>query len=142
MKKVSGQCLCGAVQFSLQPKNNQLSSCHCSICRRQAGGVNLNIEIVADSLVFSAQQALKYYDSSAWGERAFCSDCGTHLFWRSKDQQYCNVNPFILAELPEDTYLATEIYIDNKPDYYTFAGQRQQLTEADIIAMFSPQTDA
>lgn len=28
---------------------------------------------------------VKAFDSSGYGERGFCTECGTHLFWKMKD---------------------------------------------------------
>ncbi|TCM67783.1 hypothetical protein EC844_10777 [Acinetobacter calcoaceticus] len=139
---MKGQCVCGATQFELALKNHQVGSCHCSICRRQTSGVIMTIEIEAQSLKFSQQQDLAIYDSSAWGERGFCRQCGTNLFWRSKDHSYCNINVFALDEQPADLELGMEIFIDNKPDFYAFAGERNTMTEAEVMALFAAQSDS
>ena len=47
-------------------------------------------------------------------------------------------NVSILFKTPPDLKLITEIYIDNKPDFYQFKYSTEQLTEADVIALFSP----
>lgn len=49
-----------------------------------------------------------------------------------------NINVFAMEEQPKDLKLTTEIYIDNKPDFYQFKYSTEQLTEADVIALFSP----
>ncbi len=134
---MKGQCLCGATQFELELKNHQVNSCHCSICRRQTSGVIMTIAIEAKSLHFIQQQKLAVYRSSEWGERGFCQACGTHLFWRSQDQQHCNVNVFSLEQAPEDLNLGLEIFIDNKPGFYAFSGERKTMTEAEVFARYS-----
>lgn len=139
---MKGQCVCGATQFELILKNHAVNSCHCSICRRQTSGVIMTIEVEPGSLHFIEQEHLGIYDSSAWGERGFCKQCGTNLFWRSKDHSYTNINAFALNEQPQDLSLAMEIFIDNKPTFYAFEGQRKTMTEADIVAMFNPAPEA
>ena len=42
----------------------------------------------------------------------------------------------------EDLTLAAETYIDAKPDFYTFEGERRGLTEAEVEAMYAPRTAA
>lgn len=42
-----------------------------------------------------------------------------------------------MQEQPKDLKLTTEIYIDNKPDFYQFKYSTEQLTEANVIALFS-----
>lgn len=130
-------CLCGATTFKIQPSNHNVTACHCSLCRRQTSGINMTIAIDKDSMVFSKKDNLAIYDSSAWGERGFCNQCGTNLFWRSKDHSHTNVNAFCLDEAIPDLKLAMEIFIDNKPAFYSFRESTQKLTEADVIALFS-----
>lgn len=133
---MKGQCICAATQFEVELANHHVHSCHCSICRRQTSGVIMTLDIVPGSLQFIQQEQLGVYHSSAWGERGFCKNCGTNLFWRSRDQSYCNINAFALNELPDDLDLDLEIYVDHKPDFYAFQGQRKTMTEAEVVAMF------
>lgn len=34
----SGNCLCGAVQFSAKQASNHVGACHCGMCRKWGGG--------------------------------------------------------------------------------------------------------
>ena len=138
---MQGQCICGQTTFECELTDHHVSVCHCSICRRQASGVMMTINIQADSLKFTQEQHLSIYDSSEWGERGFCNACGSNLFWRSKDQKYCNINAFSLNENISDLALNMQIFIDNKPDFYSFQNVTQQLTEAEVIALFSDHAE-
>lgn len=135
---MNAACLCGKTRFQAQLKNHDVHACHCSLCRRQSSGVLMTIDVEPNSLQFEDDTYLKLFQSSEWGERGFCRECGTLLFWRTQDGSYCNINVFALDEQPQDLKLTTEIYIDNKPDFYQFKYSREQLTEADVIALFSP----
>ena len=97
----------------------------------------MSVDIEPSSLKFVEQEHLSLFQSSEWGERGFCNHCGTSLFWRTQDGSYCNINVFALQQQPEDLKLTTEIYIDNKPDFYQFKYSTEQLTEADVVALFS-----
>jgi len=68
----------------------------------------------------------------------FVANVARRFFWRTQDGSYCNINVFAMEEQPKDLKLTTEIYIDNKPDFYQFKYSTEQLTEADVIALFSP----
>lgn len=107
------------------------------MCRRQNSAMMMTIDASQNSLVFSDKKNLSIYPSSEWVERGFCNRCGTTLFWRSRDFNYCAVNVFALNEQPEDLKLDMEIYIDHKPEFYRFANDTQKLTEAEVIALFS-----
>ncbi|EHN64033.1 glutathione-dependent formaldehyde-activating [Comamonas testosteroni ATCC 11996] len=76
------------------------------------------------------------YASSPWAERAFCSSCGTHLFYRL----LANNEHFLSAGLFQDAQgltLAQQIYIDEKPDYYALANDTPTLTGAEVQALYS-----
>ncbi len=68
----------------------------------------------------------------------FVANVARHFFGELEDGSYCNINVFAMEEQPKDLKLTTEIYIDNKPDFYQFKYSTEQLTEADVIALFSP----
>ena len=79
---------------------------------------------------------LQWYDSSEWGMRGFCKECGTNMFWSMKDRSM--VVPF--AGSLDDTEGLTfteEIFIDEKPDYYRFGDSTKQKTGAEVFAQFS-----
>ena len=137
---MKGQCLCGVTTFNVE-LNNDVHVCHCSICRRQTSGVIMTIDIKQGTLKFDQRDHLSVFNSSEWGERGFCNACGTTLFWRTKDQSYCNINVFSLENIPEDLKLNLEIYIDNKPEFYSFNNETKKMTEAEVVALFSPQTE-
>jgi len=78
---------------------------------------------------------VQVYASYEWAERAFCKQCGTHLYYRLTQP-----NQFMLpAGLFKDAdfVLEKEIYVDEQPDYYRFANNTEKLTEAEVIAQFS-----
>lgn len=131
------QCLCGATQFDVDLVNYQVHVCHCSLCRRQSSGLLMTIDVLPNSLVFAQQTHLGIFRSSEWGERGFCKQCGTTLFWRMQDHSYCNINVFALEELPEELVLDEEIYIDHKPAFYSLSQPTNQLTEVEVIAMLN-----
>jgi len=139
---MKGQCVCGATTFTVELKNHDVHACHCSICRRQTSGVIMTIDVEQGSLQFTQDQHLSIYNSSDWGERGFCNCCGTNLFWRTKDQSYCNINAFALDQQPQDIKFDMEIFIDNKPEFYAFNNETKKLTEADVIALFAGITDS
>jgi len=138
---MKGQCVCGATTFTVELKNHDVHACHCSICRRQTSGVIMTIDVEQGSLQFTQDEHLSIYNSSDWGERGFCNCCGTNLFWRTKDQSYCNINAFALDQQPQDIKFDVEIFIDNKPEFYAFNNETKKLTEADVIALFAGTTD-
>lgn len=54
-----------------------------------------------------------------------------------QDHRYCNINVFALDELPKELSLDMEIYIDNKPDFYSLSQPTKKLMEAEVVARFN-----
>ncbi|HMR11168.1 MAG TPA: GFA family protein, partial [Polyangiaceae bacterium] len=78
--------------------------------------------------------------SSKWAERGFCSRCGTGLFYRlTAEGKYHGVTSVSLGSLDDQSgiSLSKEWFIDKKPAAYSFEGDRQRITEAEVFAMFS-----
>jgi hypothetical protein len=84
---------------------------------------------------FSSAENIAVYASSQWAERAFCKGCGTHLYYKL----LVTGEYFVPAGAFEsgDFELASQIYIDKKPNYYSFANLTPMLTEQQVIEQYS-----
>lgn len=131
---MEGTCLCGAITLRT-PDKRSIDACHCGMCRRWGGGPVLGVACGTDVQIDGVEQ-LKAYRSSEWGERAFCRECGTHMFYRLlPTNEY-----FVPAGLFQDGVefeFTEQIFIDRKPSYYEFANQTMNLTEAEMFAKFA-----
>src|SRR5690606_9332393 len=85
--------------------------------------------------------ALGVYRSSDWAERGFCKECGTPLFWRTHDHSMYAVSA-TAVEISEGLRLATETFIEEKPQYYAFANDTTKVTGAEWMAMFAEDREA
>ncbi|MCK5791648.1 MAG: GFA family protein [Ketobacter sp.] len=89
---------------------------------------------------FDDQENIVAYASSDWAERGFCKQCGTHLFYRLKQTgQY--IMPVGLLEGDINFDFDHQIFIDEKPAYYSFSNKTEDMTGAEVFAKFSPPTD-
>ena len=131
-----GSCLCGAVSLSTTSLNNQVAACHCSMCRKWGGGPLLAVECKSD-LSFSGAENIGVYQSSEWAERGFCQKCGSHLFYRLKENQHYYI-PVGLFDNSESLVFGQQVFIDEKPEYYSFANETKNMTGAEIFAQFAP----
>lgn len=131
-KEIAGRCLCGSVRFTAAPKEHIVGICHCEMCRRWAGGSFFAIDC-GDTVKFESTEDLAIYPSSEWGERGFCKKCGSSLFWKMRDKLSYEISVNALED-PGDLILDHEIFIDDKPDYYAFAGDAKKMTGAEVFA--------
>lgn len=132
---LSGTCLCGAVSINFTPPGTHIDVCHCSMCRKWAGGPHIGLPMVKEA-EFSGETNIERFASSEWAERGFCRTCGTHLFYYFAPQQAYSF-PAGLFDGLENFTMTEEIFIDAKPDYYAFSGQRERLTQAEVMVKFA-----
>lgn len=130
-----GSCLCGAVSVAIKTKSNNVDACHCNMCRKWTGGAPLFAIECSGDVNFEGDENISVFDSSEWAERGFCSKCGTHLFYRLKQQQYYAV-PVGLLDESENFVLEQQIFIDQKPHFYTFANETKNMTGEEVFAQF------
>lgn len=135
MQTMTGRCLCGAVHFTADDVEPEHHACHCGMCRRWTGGPFLAAS--ARALRFDDDAEVGRFPSSEWAERGFCRRCGATLFYRLRptDQYFVSVGAF---DDPTAFQLARELFIDQKPAGYAFAGDRPRLDAAAVFAAHAP----
>ncbi len=136
-KTINGACLCGAVTVTVKLEKDTFDACHCGMCRKWGGGPALTVDAGTD-VQFLGEDFITVYDSSEWAERGFCKRCGTHLFYRLKESGFCNL-PMGLLQTTDHLKFHTQIFVDVKPENYSFANHTEQMTEAEVIAKYSSQ---
>ena len=129
-----GSCLCGAVQFNGTPSDRGVGVCHCKMCRVQSSGPFFALRMEG-GVTLTNERGLKWYDASDVGERGFCTECGSTMFWRSKD---CAPGDWAVSAgtLPDSavTHIFEHIWADAKPAYYDFADDTLRRTEVECLA--------
>lgn len=137
--KATGRCLCGAVTITLTGEQKDVGVCHCNMCRRWGSGPNMAIEVGKD-IEIDGREHVTAYRSSEWAERAFCSKCGSNLYYRVIDAD----DYVICAGILEDQgslVLTSQIFIDSKPEFYEFANDTKNMTGAEVFAIYAPSDD-
>lgn len=112
-----------------------MAACHCGMCRRWGGGPLIEVECGTE-VTFTGEDNISVYDSSEWAERGFCKHCGTHLFYRLKGILEYQVLVG-LFENQQNLVFKEQVFIDEKPDYYSFSNKTSNLTGAEIYAMYA-----
>jgi hypothetical protein len=130
-----GSCLCGAVRIAIKTTSKSVSACHCNMCRKWGGGPLFAIECGSD-VQFDGTDNISVFSSSVWAERGFCCTCGSHLFYRLKQEGHYAV-PVGLLDDGEPWVFDQQIFIDEKPSFYSFANQTKNLTGAEVFAQYA-----
>ncbi len=139
-KPGKGHCLCGSVKITAEKMSNSVGSCHCGMCRRWAGGPLLAVDCGSE-VSFEGEENIGVFESSDWAERGFCKNCGTGLFYRLKESnQY--MLPAGIFEEDENFVFDLQIFIDEKPPYYNFSNETDNMTGVEVFAKYaSPQSE-
>lgn len=137
--EAKGQCLCGAVQIHAKAVNKSVGACHCSMCRQWGGGPLLAVDCGTD-VAFTGEDKISVYQSSDWAERGFCSQCGSHLFYRLKSNNQHIVSAGLFPDI-EGLVFDHQVFIDERPDYYRFANETKDMTGAELFAMFADKPE-
>lgn len=126
----TGQCLCGAVRFEIAP-TKEVHICHCKMCRRWGNG--LPLAGVNTKVTLQQSDLLRWWKSSPWGERGFCGQCGSSLFWRSSNIEQWGV---AVGALDDDSELQIcgHIFVDDKPRFYDFTDDTPRQTGVEFTA--------
>ena len=133
-----GRCLCGAVRIAIKTTSNRVGACHCSRCRSW-GGPLLAFEC-GSNVQFDHTDSISVFDSSDWAERGFCRTCGSHLFYRLKKEGHYWV-PVGLLDEQEPLLLDQQVFIDEKPSFYSFANETKNLTGAEVFAQYAAPSE-
>ncbi|MBD2309105.1 GFA family protein [Chroococcidiopsis sp. FACHB-1243] len=131
-----GSCLCRAVSLSATSIDRHIAACHCSMCRKWGGGALLAVECGSD-VSFQGEENIGIYQSSEWAERGFCKQCGSHLFYRLKQNTQYYI-PAGIFDNDEGLMFEHQVFIDEKPAYYSFANETKNMTGAELFAQFAP----
>lgn len=130
-----GACLCGSVRVVARAKSDSIGACHCTMCLKWGGGPLFAVECDGD-VRFEGAESISTFNSSDWAERGFCRECGTHLFYRLKQEGHYAI-PVGLFEDSDRWVLAEQIFIDEKPSFYSLAEATRELTGAEVFAQYS-----
>ncbi|WP_318841326.1 GFA family protein [Pectobacterium brasiliense] len=119
----------------------EVGVCHCGMCQTWGGGPLMAVECKDPAIKIEGEENITVWQSSEWAERAFCRVCGTHLFYRLRGTDAYEIPAGFFAD-EANKKMVTQIYIDNKPSYYSFAEKTPMLTEQEVIALYSGKDES
>jgi hypothetical protein len=78
---MEGGCACGSVRYRLDAEPYDSGWCHCRLCQRVSGSGGMVFATVARDkfIVMQGLGKVGTFQSTSFGERSFCRDCGSPL---------------------------------------------------------------
>ena len=129
--RYEGRCLCGAVRFSVDGELDEVSHCHCSMCRRAHGAAFATYALVSPNRhrFTQGEDALRTYRSSETVERIFCGTCGAPMLWRDA-VNFPTTTAFPLGALPGDVPVLSQrhIFVGSKARWHEIMDEWPQST--------------
>jgi hypothetical protein len=92
-----------------------------------------------ETVSIEGSEKIGRYASSAWAERAWCTTCGSCLWYRMTAQGKHKGEyeiPVGLFDDPTGLTLKREIFIDRAAGIFALAGAHQTMTEAEVFAIY------
>ena len=76
---ITGGCLCGAIRYESTVPPIWVGYCHCRMCQQAYGALfGLFAGFPAEAFRYTHGEPT-YYQSSPWGKRGFCANCGSPI---------------------------------------------------------------
>jgi hypothetical protein len=129
LRRLSGKCLCGLVQYEVEDEFRYSLNCHCSNCRRSTGAAFkpfAGIESKKLSITSGADRLLKYGTDAA--HDAHCGQCGSLLYSLVRDGEFVHVTLGTLVDDPTIRPTA-HIFVGSKAAWHTITDELPQYKE-------------
>jgi hypothetical protein len=117
LQLATGGCYCGRVRYRARGVSREVTECHCSQCRKQAGHRYADTGAKTSDIEIDGAANITWYRASPHAERGFCSTCGSHLFWKQSTRDYTGILAASFDE-PSGLRMAKHTFVDDKGDYY------------------------
>ncbi len=130
-ERIEGHCLCGAVTIALENPKQEIEICQCDMCRRWAGSF-YSAQMGEDAIV-SGVEAITAYRSSEWAERAFCTKCGSNLWYRFLPTGGRSFSAGLFDAAAKHA-IEKEIFVDERADWCRIEGNHPRQTGEEVIA--------
>jgi hypothetical protein len=117
-RTLAGQCLCGAVRYTVADEFVYAFNCHCSQCRRATGSAFkpfAGIERQKLKLVQGDGELLLFGEEKAHDVR--CRKCGSFLYSVVRDGAYVHVTLGTLTDAPS-MQPSGHIFVGSKASWY------------------------
>lgn len=137
MSDAKTNCLCGAVKIVVEEVDPKFTVCHCQSCRTWGGAPFFALKC-GTKVKIEGDDKVKMYQSSSWASRGFCTECGTHLFYKLTATGEYNMPVGLFANLP-GLEMDMQYFSDMRPSYYCFSNETKEMTTDEIMAYFATQ---
>ena len=121
MKKIKNskiaKCLCGGIKLKIRGKLRYVLNCHCSQCMKTHGNYAAYTNCEEKNISFISKNTLKWFKSSSFAKRGFCSKCGASIFYKINKGNTISISAGMFAN-PTKLKTQANIFTKGKLDFY------------------------
>lgn len=128
----TGQCMCGVVKYKATTAGT-FAVCYCKMCQRWSAGAYMGAK-TSHFEITQGEDQLTIFKSSDWAERAFCSVCGSNIYYLAPKYGGESVAMGSLDD-PQGLTMHSQYFIDQKPSGFSMRETTKTLTTAEIEAV-------
>lgn len=130
MTTITGSCVCGQVEFSVEDQFVYAGYCHCSLCRKSSGAAGTAIGGIfkANFLIVKGEEFVKKYKRSKETVSCFCGQCGSTLYGEKSTTGMVHVRYGALNSSPKLLPQA-HMHVASKADWYEITDALPQFSE-------------
>lgn len=116
---LSGQCLCGSVQYSVQNEFEYALNCHCSQCRRSTSAAFKSLAGIPSSKIFLKNDhgSLLIFGNTQAAHDVRCRHCGSLMYSVVREGAYVHLAMGTLSEVPSIAP-TMHIFVASKAEWY------------------------
>ncbi len=116
----AGACECGNVAYEANAPVRAVTVCHCGQCLRTSGHSWASVTVPLESLKITKDGGLKWFTSSNFARRGFCTGCGSSLFFEPFGKDRVAIGAGTLTQ-PTGLKTGKHVFTADKGDYYDIA---------------------
>jgi adenylate cyclase len=137
---VKGGCYCGAVRYEADVDLYGAYYCHCKICQKTSGApAEVGVLVKPGTLEFTNNEP-KFFQTSPFGRRGFCAECGSRIIWMSPGKgEWTNVSVGSLDN-PERVIPKEHTCVESKLPWYKLVDELPRTRsedESDLVAAWA-----
>lgn len=114
--KISGSCICNAVQYKVSGTPKAVVNCHCNFCRKHSGAAFSTYAVVPEAAleVISGNDLVATFQIKENTHKYFCKQCGSPVY--NKNARYPGLCMIYLGGISatEDIAPTANIYCDSQ----------------------------
>lgn len=109
-----GSCLCGQVRFRVVGEPVEpVGNCHCRVCQKASGAAYMTWAIYPQSRVTWLREPPKWFRSTDFAERGFCSACGSPVAIHDFGHSTVDL-PIVLFDNPNALRPVDDIWLQSR----------------------------